>query len=94
MSTGDKMKKEFAETLGEKLSMPPEALGEIPVTEIRGNRSVTVENHRGILEYSDEIVKISVRHGTVTVHGTRLKIVSMSGKLLEIRGSIRNVEME
>ena len=88
------MKKEFANILGEKLSMPPEALGEIPLTEIRGNRSVAIENHRGILEYSEEKVRVAVRHGALTVHGRELRIVSMSGKNLEIRGSIESVEME
>lgn len=88
------MKKEFAHKVGEKLSLPPEALGEIPLTQIRGNCSLSIENHRGILEYDEEVVKVSVKHGAVAVRGHRLKIVCMSSRIIEIRGCIRSVELE
>lgn len=94
MSSGDKMKKELANIIGEKFSLPPEAVGNIPLTEIRGNRSIAIENHGGILEYDEEKVKISVKHGAITVLGNQLRIVSMNGKMLEIRGNIRSVELE
>lgn len=88
------MKKEFAHKAGEKLSLPPEALGEIPLAEIRGNSSLSIENHRGILEYDDEKVKVSVKHGAISVIGERLRIVCMSSRALEIRGRIQAVELE
>ena len=88
------MKKEFVHTVGEKLSLPPEALGEIPLAELRGCSSLTIENHRGILEYDDERVKVSVKHGAISVTGERLRIVCMSSRSLEIRGRIHSVELE
>lgn len=94
MSAGDKMKKEFVSLIGEKLSLPPESIGEIPLMEMRGNRSIRVENHRGILEYNDEMIKISVKHGAVMIFGAELQILCMSEKSIEIRGRIRSVELE
>lgn len=94
MSAGDKMKKELVSIIGEKLSLPPESIGEIPLMEIRGNCSIIIENHRGILEYDDEAVKISVKHGAVQIHGNELRVFRMSEKIVEIRGRIRSVEME
>ena len=88
------MKHDFVNSVSEKLSLPAEAIGEIALTELRGKRSVHIENHRGILEYSDDLIKISVKRGAISVIGGNLRIVCMNRKCVEIRGSIRALELE
>lgn len=90
MFSGDEMKKHFAERIG----VPEETVSDVPLTQIRARRSVCVENHRGILEYTDVLVKIAVRRGAVTVHGADLAVARMTRRLIEIRGNIRAVELE
>lgn len=89
-----KMKKEFAHTVGESLSLPPETIAEVPLTSLRGKRSVCIENHRGILAYTDECVKVAVKRGSISVFGTHLTIARMTRGCLEIRGHIRSIELE
>lgn len=88
------MKKNFSENLSEKLSVPQETLGEVPLVQLHGKRTVCIENHRGILEYTDTLVKVSVKRGTIAVVGSRMEIARMTRRLLEIRGCIQRVELE
>lgn len=88
------MKKDITNAVGEKFSIPTETLGEIPLILLRGKRSVSIENHRGITEYTDTVVQIEVKRGAVRVVGFGLSIVQMTRKCVEIRGTIRAVELE
>ena len=89
-----KMKKDITAAVGEKLSIPAETLGEVPVVLLRGKRSVSIENHRGITEYRDTTVAVAVKRGCVRVSGNALCIARMTRKSVEIRGTIRTIELE
>ena len=91
---GDNMKGQFRQQLGERLVIPPETMTELPVTVLRGKRTVSIENHKGILAYTDTCVKVSVRGGAVTVRGAGLAIVRMTRQNVEIRGSLCALELE
>lgn len=88
------MKKDFAATVGEKLALPPETMGEVPLVQICGKRRVSIENHRGILEYTDGVVKVAVKRGSILVQGSALTIARMTRRYVEISGNLRSVELE
>lgn len=81
-------------TIAEHLTLPAETFSDIPLLEVRGKRSVTVENHRGIVEYSDTRVRVAVKQGTVCIVGAGLVIARMTRRRLEVRGSVRLLELE
>lgn len=81
-------------TFGEVLALPQETYSDQPLTQVRGRRSAVVENHNGILEYTDERVKIAVKRGSVCVIGAGLHIAQMTRSRVEIRGSIQRLELE
>ena len=64
------MKRQIREELGEKLSIPPEVMGSLPLTQVHGRRNVSIENHGGILAYTDTCVRVAVRGGAVSVQGS------------------------
>ena len=88
------MKKDISGAVSEKLSIPAETLGEVPVVLLRGKRSISIENHRGITEYKDTTVTVAVKRGCVRVSGNALCIAHMTRKSVEIRGTIRTIELE
>lgn len=53
-----------------------------------------MENHGGILEYSQELVRVAVKRGVVCVVGSNMEICRMTRRELEVRGRIQRVEME
>lgn len=88
------MKLKQKQTMAERLSLPAEAVSQAPLTEIRGKRSVTIENHGGILEYSEECVRIAVQRGAIRVVGSEICIARMTKQRVEIRGRLSRVELE
>lgn len=88
------MKYDIVGAVSDRLSVPEETIADVPLVELRGKRSVAVENHRGIAEYSEESIRIHVKRGFLSVIGHGLRIVCMNRKRLEIRGIIRSVELE
>lgn len=89
-----KMKKERRRGFTEVLAIPPETVTELPLVSVRGNRSVCIENHRGIVGYSEECVQIAVKKGSIFVFGQELHIACMSRRSLELRGRISSMEWE
>lgn len=81
-------------TIAEHLTLPAETFSDISLVEVRGRRSVTIENHRGILEYTDTRVCIAVKQGTVCIVGAGLRIARMTRRRLEVRGSVQLLELE
>ena len=89
-----KMKQEFVHSIGEKLSIPTEAMSQQPCVSLRGKRSVRVEHHKGILEYSQECVRLAVHRGAICIFGRELTVTRMSERVMELSGKIERVELE
>lgn len=77
-----------------RLAIPQELLSDAPLVQLHGRQCVSVENHGGILEYTQELVRIAVRRGRVCVVGSGMEIWRMTKRMVEIRGRIQRVEME
>ena len=88
------MKKDLVDSISERLAIPPEAMSSVPLIQLRGKKSLCVENHNGILEYSDTMVKITVRGGSLLVRGSDIFICHMSKKCLKMHGRIVGLELE
>lgn len=58
-----------------------------------GNRSLLVENHCGILEFTAERIALATRCGSVEVEGAGLSLSEVRPDALVIRGSIREVKL-
>ena len=90
------LKKHYAaaEMLAERLELPEDALlGAARVT-VTGGKTLLVENHRGILEYGTERLRIAVLGGQLAISGSALSLAAMNGEELLVRGKIITVEWE
>ncbi|MBQ3379477.1 MAG: YabP/YqfC family sporulation protein [Clostridia bacterium] len=57
-----------------------------------GGRELTIENTKGILEYSEECVRVAVKGGVITIKGDGLIIKALSADGIYIEGRMRSVE--
>ena len=64
-----------------------------PRVDLQGDRRVVIENHRGMVEYSDTCMRVSVRGGLVRVTGLDLELLVMNHDELVIGGRIAGVEL-
>lgn len=63
------------------------------LVELYGNERVLVEQHRGILSYGEEMIRVGTSFGCLTVEGHGLRLCCMSRSQLVIRGRIGGVRM-
>lgn len=71
-----------------------ELLPGVPIIEICDQERVLIENHRGIIGYGCNEVRVKVRYGCVCVCGHQLKLMRMSKTKLVITGKICGVTLQ
>lgn len=84
---GKKVKKQ----LSELLEIPGDVMLDLPKITLFGNIQLFIENHRGIIEYSSEVVRVSVGDGEVAVTGDHLVIRNILPDELLVEGKIRTL---
>ena len=83
--------KDWKTRLGE---LEPEGLRPRTLAELYGAERLLVEQHRGIVSYSPERIRIAATFGIVGVEGEQLRLCCMSRQQLVIRGGLRAVCVE
>ena len=64
------------------------------LAEVYGKDRVLVEQHRGIVSYGTECIRIGASYGFLVVEGDELRLCCMSRAQLVIRGRIQSLRME
>ena len=81
------------ERTAEALDLPGDVLAGLPHIELTGNRELRMENHKGILAYGEEEIRISGGKLEITVRGRGLELRAMNAGELLITGAIRGVDL-
>lgn len=81
----------FAGRLSERLGIAPEMVSEIPKVTMLGTNELLIENHKGIIEYSENRIRISIASGVLHVEGTALFLDVMDHDKVLISGTIHNI---
>ncbi|MBR3860723.1 MAG: sporulation protein [Oscillospiraceae bacterium] len=82
------------EKLSERLDLPAEALAGAPRVTLTGSDRVLVENHRGLLNYTETELEIACGHGHVRVRGADLLLRAMDERMLLITGRVTGVDVD
>lgn len=82
---------EWKRRLTELLELPADVTLDLPRVLIIGQLHLTVENHRGLVEYSEERVIIGVPTGRLVVLGDDLAIGFIDANEVTVLGQIRSV---
>lgn len=77
----------------ETFDLPGDVVAGLPRIELTGNRSLRMENHKGILAYGDEEIHVSGGKLIVKVRGMDLELKSMNANELLITGSIWGIDI-
>ncbi len=85
-------KRGIREKFTEMLELPKELILNTPRMTMVGNRDIMIENHKGILEFGCERVRINTGTGTVKISGSGLLIKEITSEDIIISGSIDSIE--
>lgn len=77
----------------ERLDVPQDVLTDAARMELMGFEQITVEHHRGVVEYTEEAVTVAVADGAIRATGSGLTITLMNQQCVVIRGNLVNVAL-
>ncbi len=77
----------------EVLDLPGDVVAGLPRLELTGDRSLRMENHKGILAYGSEEIHISGGKLVVKVRGSDLELKAMNASELLITGTILGIDL-
>lgn len=85
------LKKKVKRQFSDFLEIPGDVMLDLPKITLVGDIQLFIENHRGILEYTPEGVRVSVGEGEVAVTGENLILRNILPDELCIEGKIRTL---
>lgn len=71
--------------------IPGEVALDLPRIVLVGNVQVFIENHRGIVEYTTEVVRVIVPSGEVAVRGRELTLRNIERDEIAVEGTIESL---
>lgn len=85
--------RKLMEQASRKLELPAEIVAGLPRIEVTGTGELSVEPHKGLLEYAQERISIDSSIGPICVTGQRLTIKLMNCKRITVTGSVLAIEL-
>jgi sporulation protein YqfC len=87
-------KKRYKRLLANFFGLPGEVLLDLPRLVMLGNSRLVVENHRGLLEYTEETVRIkTAQGGEIRVTGQGLNLLYMVKEELGLAGRFLRIDL-
>jgi len=80
------------EKVSKLLEIPDEVATDRPKITTMGRKEVYVENYKGIIEFTNEIVRINSNHGVITITGQNMRIKEITCDDIIIVGDIGNID--
>lgn len=78
--------------IADLFDMPGEVVLDLPRLAVTGNAEILVENHRGIIEYTSDVIRMNTTRGELAISGMRLAIRFITREEIKIYGRIRGIE--
>ena len=86
------MKIGIREKIAEITDIPKDFLMNMPRITLLGNRELHIDNYKGLLEYTNELISVASTNKIIVVKGNGLIITRIVEKSVYIGGSILSVE--
>ena len=79
--------------LTRRFQFPEDVALQLPLIHLTGSFRARVENHRGIVEYTPELIRIETAQGLVVIRGRELMVKELARDDLVCVGTILAVEL-
>lgn len=73
-------------------SLPKDVVLGVPILTMTGRMELCIENYRGIIEYTDVLIRVQSKSGQIRVSGKRLQIEYYTNDEMKITGYIQSIE--
>jgi sporulation protein YqfC len=86
-------KNKLRSKITESLDLPKEVILDVPNIRIKGDSEVFIENHKGIIEYTKDILRLNSALGIIKINGDNLQIKEINQEDMLILGNIFIIEI-
>lgn len=80
--------------ISEKLDLPKDVILNLPKITILGNTEITIENHKGIILFEKNIIKINTKVKVVNIEGDNFEILYIADATITISGKFKSISYE
>ncbi len=87
-----KAKAPFHERFAEAIELPLDTFGNLPQIQMCGNREVTVEGYKCVLEYDDNMLRIKAKQMELSFWGSELMLKYLNHENVIISGKLERIE--
>lgn len=87
----EKGKARVQKALSKILEMPKDVVLDLPKLTMLGNLHLVLENHRGILEYTADTLRIKISNGELVIKGENIVLRTILPEELVVEGRINHV---
>lgn len=87
----DKLRRK-AELLADKMELPADAAAGTTKLTLYGRKKLLVENHRGIVSYGENELRLDCTGSTLLIRGDGLSVEAMDARDMLISGRILSLE--
>jgi len=81
----------FKNWMSSKMDLPPDVLLELPRITMLGQLHIYIENHRGLLVYSDKELRLLMKQGQLLIKGKDFVLKTMLPEEILLEGEIEHV---
>lgn len=74
--------------ISERLKLPNDILVGAPILTANGRNQLCIENYKGIIEYTGDIIKVQTKLGKICIEGSNLNIDYFTNDEMRISGCI------
>lgn len=84
--------REVKTTVSEMFELPKDIMLNLPRISMIGNNQMLVENHRGVIEYTPQKIRLNSTIGVILVEGQDMDLKNIAADDIMITGVIKHVE--
>lgn len=90
-SDTDIPKESLKEKFAERIGVDQELILNVVHVELTGNRELFIENYKGIIEYTDTLIRINTNPAPLKIEGKNLEIKTITQEMLYITGYFKDI---
>lgn len=73
------------------LELPKEVMLNLPFISLTGKEELVIENYKGIIEYGDEVMRVSTAAGVLRIEGKGLLLKQLTSECIVVIGNIKGI---
>lgn len=82
------------QSIVEKLDLPRDVILNVPKITVTGDNEIIIENHKGVVLFGENQVRINSGVGLISIYGSRFEILFMGGSTITIGGKFKSITYE